>query len=433
MPYQDSPEDPQEWEYAPIRSQRRTIRQILIVDLPLIALIGYFTVVVFFLDPRLVLLLGSGNHEPFFFRLIILVRFLLPIAVLITSIFYLLGVGRNFLIKLFHPSSSKQEVGIRVWNRLWGWHQRLLPKFIIINSTRLDPPDHWSKWLGGPAYLVVYDGFAAYLEYGNRFNAVVGAQVPIRELDPRETIKAIVDLRPQFRNFEVNGWTKDGIKVILGVRVESRIGSNYSPEKDDPRLLYPFDSPSVQRAVEYTAVREHEGKLVEVDWCERVTGRIRGLLAHHITSRRLDELFLTDRGDKQVLSADVLRQLLEEVNNGLRDAGIHVSNIQITGTQIPEDVYGQRLDVWKSGKDSTVTRIRGEAHAYEIRVGEEARARAQRELILSITRSLAGINPGQYAEATLLSLSKVLDQGLKDPLVRTFMARDTIALLEELL
>ena len=137
----------------------------------------------------------------------------------------------------------------------------------------------------------------------------------------RETIKTIVDLRPQYREFEVNGWTKDGIKVILGVRVETRIGSDYSPDKADLKLLYPFDRISVRHAVEYAAVKEQGGKLIEAVWCEGATGKIKGLLAHYISSRRLDELYLIDRGNVQVLSADVLKWLLYQANDGLKKVG----------------------------------------------------------------------------------------------------------------
>ncbi|MBN2385411.1 MAG: hypothetical protein JXB85_00195 [Anaerolineales bacterium] len=305
-------------------------------------------------------------------------------------------------------------------------------KFLILNRTELDPADHWSKWLGGPANLIIHDGFAAYLEYGNRFQRVVGAGVPIPHLDARETIKAIVDLRPQFREVEANAWTKDGIKVILGVRVEFRIGSQYSPENADPKRLYLFDPISVRHAVEYTAVRQRDGALVEADWCEGTLGKVTGLLAHHISSRRLDELYLTDRGEGQILSAEVLNQLCEDANQGLRTAGIHVRNIQIIKTHIPEDVYGQRLDVWKAGKDSVVTRIHGEGHASEIRLGEAARARAQRDLIVSIIQSLERVDPLQHPEAILLCFSKVLDQGLHDPWVRTSISKDTLLLLENL-
>lgn len=419
MPYQNLPGNPPKKQKIQIRFSDHVIRQLLIVDLPLVGLLAYLMVAEFILAPRLGLLPGP-------------VLFLLPFIVLIFCLFYLWGVGRNFLMELFHPSVSKKEVGHLVWNRLWGWYQLFFSKSITINSTRLEPPDHWSQWLGGPASLVVYDGFAAYLEYGNRYQDVIGAKESSRELDPHETIKAIVDLRPQFRDFEVDGWTKDGIRVNLFVRAESRIGSNNSPDKADQKLLYPYDPDSIQRAVEYTAVKSHDGKLAEADWSESVTGKVTGLLAHHISTHRLDELFLTDRGGKQILSAELLKQLLDEANHGLNSAGIQVSNIQIIETQIPEDVYGQRLDVWKSAKDSTVTRIRGAAQAYEIRVSEEARARAQRELILSITRNLERIDPQKYPEASLLSLSKVLDRGLKDPSVRAIMEKETLSILENL-
>ncbi len=433
MPYQNIPEDPQEWQNAKVPRvlPSRAIRQLLIVDLPLFALIFYLPVAGLLLAPHLGLLFRSDSPASFFSLFIIWIRFILPSLVMLTCAYILLRTARAFVIELFRPSSA-EDVENRIWNRLWGLHQLANRKFLIVNSIELDPPDHWSKWLGGPAYLVIYDGFAVYLEYGNRFRRVIGAGLPVPLLDTRETIKMIVDLRPQFREFDVNGWTKDGIKVILGVRVESRIGSDYSPEKADPKLLYPFDPLSVRRAVEYTAVRMQDGKLVEADWCEGAKGKIQGLLAHHISTRRLDELYLTDRGEEQVLSADVMKQLLEEANNGLKNVGIHVSNIQITKTQIPEDVYGQRLDVWKAGKDSVITRIQGEARAFEIRIGEEKRAQAQRDLILSITRSLGRIDPQQYPEATLLSLSKILDRGLKDPLVRGLMARETLLLLENL-
>lgn len=357
---------------------------------------------------------------------------ILSAVVLIGSLLYLSYRARRFLIDFYRPSDSK-KLGRRIQNRLWGWHQFFFRKTILITSTTMDPVDHWSRWLGGPADLVIYDGFAAYLELGNQFHRVVGAGIPLPYLDTRETIKTIVDLRPQFREFDANAWTKDGIKVLLEARIEARIGRNYSPEVADPKRLYPFDAESVRHAVEYTSVRlQPDGKLVEADWCDGAIGKLKGLLAHHIASRRLDELYLTDRGEGQILSAEIMQNLLDEANAGLRRNGIHISNVQIIKTQIPEDVYGQRLDVWKAGKESIVTRIQGQARASEIRIIEESRARAQRELIVSITRSLERINPDQFPQATLLSLAKILDRGLKDPLVRALMSRETLLLLENL-
>jgi hypothetical protein len=423
MPDLQFPENPQEWQYAnvPRVISERGIRQFFFFDIPFVLAVAYFLFEV-----------GLKFDHQVWWRIGII-----SVVLMLAFVGRLFYVARGFLIELFRPS-SKEKVCAVIGNRLWGYRtvpilRNIFPnKFILINRTDLDAVDPWSKWLGGPANLVIYDGFAAYLEYGNRFRRVVGPGLPMPYLDTRETIKMIVDLRPQFREFKANGWTKDGIKVILGVRIEARIGSDYSPDSADPKLLYPFDSISVRHAVEYTVARNHDKEIVESDWCEVVIENIKILLARLISRRRLDELYIADRVSEQLLSAEVLQEMINDANNSLKSAGIHVSNIQITKTQIPEDVYGQRLDVWKAGKDSVIMRIQGEARAYALRVGEETRSKAQRDLIVSIIRSLGTIDPQQFPEVALLSLSKVLDRGLKDPLVRAVMARETLLVLENL-
>ena len=433
MPYQNAPVAPRISFSTRVFNMfsGRTLRQVLLVDLPLTAMILYLPVAGLILAPHLGVMFNLPIQGSYLNLFIVWLRVILPVLVLLGCLLYLLRTARKFLLEIHNPVSRK-DVEARIWNRLFGIDQVMKPEALVISGTDLNASDHWSKWLGGPAWLLVYDGFAAYLEYGNTFGRVVGAGVPIPILDSRETIKTIVDLRPQIREFEINGWTKDGIKVHLGVRMECRIGSDYTPEKADPHLLYPFDPDSVKRAVEYTAVRLRDDKLTEVDWSEGARGKVQGLLAHHISSRRLDELVLTERGDGQVLSNALMKKMLEDANHGLKESGVHVSSIQVTRTLVPEDVYGQRLDVWKAGREKEVSRIQGETRAYEIRVEEEACARAQRELIVSIARGLGNVNPQQIPQITLLSLSKVLDQGLKDPLVRNFMNREALNLLESL-
>jgi hypothetical protein len=414
MPNMYVPDDPKEWQNAMVaRAASRSWRQFLILDCVCLIFFATICTLVYLFVPSLKI-----------YAVILTATFICVYT------FILLGMAPGFLIKLFSPSSEKSEIANRVWNRLWGLHQFLSKEYILITEPALDPPDHWSKWLGGPAYLVLYDGFAAYIEYGNRFSRVVGAGAPLPFLDKRETIKAIVDLRPQFREFSVSGWTKDGIKVIMEVRMETRIGADYSPGQADPKRLYPFDARSVIKAVEYTAVKERGGVLVESDWCDGAVGKITGLLGHHISTCKFDELHLINKGNVQILSPEALKNLLVEANRDLKNAGIHVSSLQITETRLPENVYGQRLDVWKAGKDGQIARIHGEGNAFEIKVGQEAYSRAQRDLILAITRSLESIPPTMLKDVNLLALSKVLDKGLNEPLVKALMSQETLALLE---
>ena len=412
------PDDPLQWEDPNIPREfnlDRGWRQFIVVDILSIVTIMYFTGVFFVVFRSRVI----GG--------------LLAEIIFIACVLYLLFIARTFVMQLFRPSLRAAVIGSRIWNRLWGWHQWMRSETLVINNTELKPADHWVRWQGGPVDLVINDGYAVYVELGNFFKRTRGPKLPLPPLDARETIKAIVDLKPQYLEFSTHAWTKDGIKVDLKMRIVARIGADYSPDAPVTKQLFPFNPLSVRQAVEYTAVRERDKKLSEVDWRDGAIGRVTGLVGHHISMYRLDELYLTERGDGQILSAKVLEELRVKANNGLRNNGIHLSTIQITETQIPEDVYGQRLDVWKSGKDGVITRIHAQANAYETRVMETARARAQRDLIVSITRSLAAIPRKQLTQATMLSMAKILDRGMRDPLVKGMLSDETQNLLEDLL
>ena len=106
MPHQHIPENPQEWQYAPVPRvlPEREYRQFLIVDIPYILLAGYLTLFGYGLAAHLKILAGSCA----------------AVAMLACAL-YLLHTARAFLMELYRPSSEKEKVGKRVWNRLWGW------------------------------------------------------------------------------------------------------------------------------------------------------------------------------------------------------------------------------------------------------------------------------------------------------------------------
>lgn len=123
-------------------------------------------------------------------------------------------------------------------------------KYIMAKEGQLAKSDQWPAWtarnLGGPLLLIVFDGCALYIERGNRFSRVVGPGDKIPFLEWYETIKYVVDLRPKVREDKFDVWTKDGIKIEIRARVESRIGD---PKKKDPegKLIYPYDPVAVQK------------------------------------------------------------------------------------------------------------------------------------------------------------------------------------------
>jgi hypothetical protein len=215
---------------------------------------------------------------------------------------------------------------------------------IVVKDVNLAPSNHWSTWLGGPAPLIIYDGFAVYLERGNRFSRVVGAGFPLRYLDTHEIIKAVVDLRPQIHESKVSAWTKDWVKITIGTRVEFQIEAGSPERPSDTQLVYSFNPLAVRKAVECTAVRMQNGKLEESDWREFTVGKTMDLLAHHISSHLLDELLLHNEESGRMLSSEVMKVLIKNANASLKEIGSQIISLQIINVSIQPSVLPQQLD-----------------------------------------------------------------------------------------
>jgi regulator of protease activity HflC (stomatin/prohibitin superfamily) len=434
------PDDPNPWLrfILMIRSWPRGWRQSLLVVAPFAFLL------IWMVSVSLLLVVQSRSTPGFQYTLANLLdlRFQLaiPVASLIVffaGLFHLFRTAQKFVFQLYDvDSDSEPDVRERIRHRFWGLNGFSFNNYLVIRDTKLKPLMHWSTWLGGPTFLIIMDGFAVYLERGNCFSRVVGSGFPIPYMDARETIRAIVDLRPQVREANVNAWTNDGIRVTVKIRVEFQIDPCTST--GNTKLVFPCNPDAVRKAVQFTAVRFRDGKLEESDWLDGTVGSLNGLVAHHISSYHFDELFMRNEGNGQILSVNAVNMLLEKANKHLREtAGVKLVSIQIIEIAIPAEIRQQRLNVWGAKKDSLVSRIQGETQAYKIRVSQEARARAQCELIAAVARSLGKVDPSHFPdESLLMSLSEVLDQGLRDPIVQTYMARgnlDALKRLKELL
>ena len=438
MSPQDIPENPNPWLriVLMVRGWPRGLRQSLLVVVPFTSFLLYILAI------SLLLVAHRWGPIPFRFSLTdflaLRFRLLLPLialSIFLAGLYHLFRTAQKLIFQLHAIDfDAEPQIRDRIRHRFWGWNSFSQNNYLVIRSTKLEPPMHWSTWLGGPTFLIINDGFAAYLERSSCFSRVIGAGFPIPYLDARETIRTIVDLRPQVREADVNAWTNDGIKFTIRVRVEFQIDPAAPQNHGKAKLVYPFNPEAVRKAVEFTAVRFRDGKLEESDWRDGTIGSINGLVAHHIYSFHFDELFMNNEGHGQILSTQVMNSLLEKANKHLREAaGVKVISIQIIDIAIPAEIRQQRLNVWGAKKDSLVSRIQGEAQAYKIRTNEEARARAQRDLIVAIAKSLGNVDAAHFPdEPLLMSLSGILDQGLGDPLVQTYMARGTLDALKKL-
>jgi regulator of protease activity HflC (stomatin/prohibitin superfamily) len=311
-------------------------------------------------------------------------------------------------------------------------------RYIMARDGEIIKSDQWPAWsarnLGGPLLLIVFDGCALYLERGNRFSRIVGPGDKTPFLEWYETIKYVVDLRPKIKEGNFDVWTKDGININLTIQIECRIGD---PQKEDPdsNLVYPYDPISVKKAIERHSVRwpsRSEGDPAEFTWIDAAWGQVTGIVPGYIGSRMLDDLFMENRKSGQILSPNAVQEIFDKLNNATRGFGVYITDFQVLEIKLPKEVEEHQKEYWKAERQSIATRIEGEAKAFSIRTREKARADAQYDIILAIAEGLEKHQDGKFTEPLLLSLSRVLDESLSEPLTRAYLAGETLDTLEQL-
>jgi regulator of protease activity HflC (stomatin/prohibitin superfamily) len=170
----------------------------------------------------------------------------------------------------------------------------------------------------------------------------------------------------------------------------------------------------------------------EFDWGDAAWGQVTSVLPDYIGSRTLDELFLEKKKGGQIMAAKAMQEIVSDLNKATNPFGVYVTGFQIQKIVAPPEVEEQQKNHWKAERQSIATVRSGQAKAFDIRSQEKARAEAQRDLILAIANGLEKHKGQNYSEALLLSLSGILDTSLKDPLMRAYLAKETLDTLEKL-
>jgi regulator of protease activity HflC (stomatin/prohibitin superfamily) len=192
---------------------------------------------------------------------------------------------------------------------------------------------------------------------------------------------------------------------------------------------------AVKKAVERASLRwpkRQEGEPSEFTWIDAAWGQVTGIVPGYIGSRTLDDLLMADRKSGQILSLEGLEDLKAKLNKAMQSFGVFITDFQILKVEMPEQVYEHQKDQWKTERQSIDTVMDGQTKASHIRSREKARADAQRDLIMSIADGLKKNDDGQYTEPLLLSLSGILDNSLRDPLMRAYLANSTLETLEKI-
>lgn len=260
--------------------------------------------------------------------------------------------------------------------------------FMTVRQGKIDEKhdDTLLARLGGPGNAIVFNDSAVVLERFGRFIRVAGpGQVFLRRF---ERIREILDLRPQERSSVAKALTKDGIPVQAEVQVRFQLArppaSLVRPEPDVPHPVYKWALIHAGQS-HLRAVNVDSGEESIARWPERASG-VGGTMRALIAEYRLDELLEPYEPGRDP-RREIARRLYQKLKDGARNFGAQILEVRM-GAWEPtlEEVRKERISSWQAIWKSEAQKEKAKGEAEKIRQDGLARAYAQMEIILALTR-----------------------------------------------
>lgn len=272
----------------------------------------------------------------------------------------------------------------------------------------------------GPGFVMTSSHYAILLTAKTRNTRVGGDGLIFTRR--KEQPLTLVDLRPQVRPKTVRALTRDGISIKVPMVAVFQI----DPGAANGDGLYPFDPDAVFAAVHAQGVgpqQEEEGEAL--GWDQIVVDRAADLLKGVIARTLLDRLLEGEEEDgkppREALRAGVKDDLAQVMKpHGIKVLGISLGDIEVED----EAVLKQRAKSWGARWERRRTERKAQGNAESIRLIEEARAEAQRQMIMAITEAfqqLADTGTPVRAHVIALRFIDVLEDVAASPPVQELL------------
>jgi hypothetical protein len=306
--------------------------------------------------------------------------------------------------------------------------------FITVQQGRIDEKheDTLLARLGGPGNAIVFNDSAVFLERFGRFIRVAGpGQVFLRRF---ERIREILDLRPQERSSVAKALTKDGIPVQTEVQVRFQLArppaSLVRPEPDVPHPVYKWALIHAGQC-HVRVVNVDSGEESISHWPERASG-VGGTMRALIAEYRLDELLEPYEPGRDP-RREIARRLYQKLEDGARNFGAQILEVRMGALEpTQEEVRKERISSWQATWKSEARKEKAKGEAEKIRQDGLARAYAQMEIILTLTREFQQLieqDIALSAEFIGLRFIEALRQALSHP-GGAFLPREALRTLD---
>lgn len=258
---------------------------------------------------------------------------------------------------------------------------------------------------------------------------------------PGERLVATLDLRRQSRRTAAKGLTRDGIE--LGAQISVTFSLDADPERRGGTApaaaphervernlpAYPFNRGSAFRAVYGVALGEKQ----PIEWTDLplivAVERFRDVLSEY----RLDELFQPTQPEVYPFATFQARVIaLVKDAPVLRERGLLVSGVGISGLNMPREVVNQRVRSWQARWQKATIQQEAAGDTQSLLTERRWQSEAQQHIFKDIQALLGATDDPIARRALTLMLVKALQRAAADPAQRGRLPAETVTAIEAL-
>ncbi|MBC8255224.1 MAG: SPFH domain-containing protein [Ardenticatenia bacterium] len=341
----------------------------------------------------------------------------------------------------------------RGFSFLWRWRFGQMgfgPWLLIQEGCIAKDKDKVLTRMGGPGNLVIYQDSAVVLERAGRITRVERSNfVP---LEAFEKVYRAIDLRPKRKIHWAEAMTREGIPITCEADISYQIrGSHREPpqatnenkdeKKKKKQLLFSMVGREVVKAAACTWKCEPLPRIFEyeeLNWEELVIlAYTDGILRSILARCPLDQLIKPAGWEKdephprQAIREELRQKLREEA----RKLGVEILSVNLGDIKVENEVTEQWIAAWKAEWDRRMLERRAEGEAEYTAQVETAKAQAQAEMIVDLSRALQSLvaDAGALdARLRLLRIIAMLRHASLDPWTQAYLPSGTMRTLTAL-
>lgn len=246
---------------------------------------------------------------------------------------------------------------------------------------------------------------------------------------PGETITQIVDLRKQRRNVPVKAMTRDGIPIETSVSVSFQV--KMLPTPHGSVLPYPYDPEAIFGVYYLSNFRSEDGILL---WGERIGHTAASILIGELAQYALDELYQPAQTGISPRKR-IMGRMKQKLKAEFESKGVTILGAGAGHLKVPDGVVEQLINNWQTEWQRRINEVEAATENAAMRRIRLAQARAEIEIIATITESIQAMQSsgnGQLTDIVTVRMLEAMHAAAEDEQVKAMVPSQALETMNQL-